>query len=74
MGIAPTLDELVADKNLPATLSVPVGGAYLGLGRSASYSAARRGELPTIALGRRLVVPTARLLEMLGVSRESSAT
>ena len=38
-----------------------------GLGRSASYDAARRGELPTIRFGRRIVVPTARLRQMLGL-------
>lgn len=47
-------------------LSVPRAGALLGLGRSASYSAARRGDLPTIKIGRRVVVPRARLAELLG--------
>jgi hypothetical protein len=52
----------------PATMSVPEGGRYLGLGRSASYDAAKRGLLPTIKVGeRRLVVPAARLASLLGV-------
>jgi hypothetical protein len=50
-----------------ADLSVPVAGKLLGLGREASYRAAATGELLTIKFGRRLFVPMARLLQMLGV-------
>lgn len=49
-------------------LSVPEAGAICGLGRSASFDAVRRGELPVIRFGRRLAVPTAALLTMLGLS------
>jgi hypothetical protein len=57
-----TLDEL---RERPV-VDVPTAGAALGLSRSASYRAAERGYLPTIALGpRRVVVPVARLLAML---------
>ncbi len=46
---------------LPVT-TVPIAGkAYYGLGTSASYEAARRGEIPTIRIGRRLVVPLAAM-------------
>jgi hypothetical protein len=42
----------------PKTLSVPQAGReYFGLGRNASYEAARRGDLPTIKIGRLLRVP-----------------
>jgi excisionase family DNA binding protein len=51
----------------PAVMSVEEAGKMLRLGRSAAYAAAKRGELPTIRFGRRLVVPRAKLLEMLGV-------
>lgn len=50
---------------LPATLTVPQAGRILGIGRDAAYAAASRGELPTLRLGRRLVVPTGRLRSML---------
>jgi hypothetical protein len=43
----------------------PDAGQALGIGRSASYEAARRGEIPTIRLGARVVVPTAALRRML---------
>ena len=47
------------------TYSVPEAGAKIGLGKSASYEAARRGDLPTIRMGRRLLVPIQRLKRML---------
>lgn len=53
------------------TITVPEAGALLGLKRAASYAAAHRGEIPTIRIGRRLVVPTAKLLTMLGVNSAS---
>ena len=37
--------------------SVPAAGAMIGLGRQASYEAAKRGEIPTLKFGRRLIVP-----------------
>jgi len=55
---------------LPPTLTVEQAGELLGLSRSAAYRAAAAGDLPTLAFGRRLVVPTFRLLEMLGLSFE----
>jgi excisionase family DNA binding protein len=39
----------------------------LGFGRTATYDAVRRGEIPCIKVGRKLVIPTAavrRLLEL----------
>jgi excisionase family DNA binding protein len=56
---------------LPPTISVEHAGRLLGLGRSASYEAVQRAELPVIRFGRRMVVPTARLLALLGVSQET---
>lgn len=53
--------------NFPATITVEEAGELLGLSRSSAYRAAARGELPTLRFGRRLVVPTGRLLAMLGL-------
>ena len=47
---------------------VPEAGAKLGLSRSRSYEAAKRGELPTIRIGRLWKVPKAAFDEMLRVS------
>lgn len=37
------------------------------LSRSATYDAMRRGELPTVRIGRRLFIPTAQLRQLLGL-------
>ena len=52
--------------DLPPTISVPRAGEILGISRRSAYRAARRGELPTFKVGSRILVPTARLLELLG--------
>ena len=44
------------------TLTVPEAGRrYFDLGRNASYEAARRGEIPTIRIGRLLRVPVVQM-------------
>jgi excisionase family DNA binding protein len=52
---------------LPPTISVAHAAKLLGVSRSVAYRAAASGQLPTIAFGRRLLVPTHRLLELLGL-------
>ncbi len=47
------------------TYSVTEAGKILGIGRSAAYEAARRGELPVVRIGRRLLVPIRALERML---------
>lgn len=46
--------------------TLPCASSVLGLGRSLAYALAERGDLPTIRLGRRSVVPVPALLRMLG--------
>jgi excisionase family DNA binding protein len=47
-------------------MSVPEAGRdYLGIGKNASYEAARRGEIPTIKIGRLLRVPVVAMERML---------
>lgn len=60
---------------LPATptLTIPEAGKLLGIGRDAAYRAAESGELPTLRFGRRIVVPTAKLLALLGLDAGSNA-
>ncbi len=58
----------LADIESRLTISVEEAAALLGLGRSAAYEAARRGEIPCRRLGRRVIVPVPALLEWLGVS------
>ena len=48
------------------TLSVPdAGREYFGISKNAAYDAARRGEIPTIKIGRLLRVPVVQLDRML---------
>lgn len=44
---------------------VPEAGALLGLTKNGSYEAAKRGDLPTIRIGRLIKVPKAALHRML---------
>ena len=56
----------------PKTLTVPEAGrVYFDLGRNASYEAARRGEIPTIRIGRLLRVPVLALERMLETAKPS---
>lgn len=54
----------------PVTITVEEAAELVGMSRSAAYRAAARGQLPTVRLGRRLRVPTAKFLAMLGLDRE----
>jgi hypothetical protein len=47
------------------TMTVPKAGKRLGIGKNPAYESARRGEIPTIRLGKRLVVLLAALERML---------
>jgi hypothetical protein len=43
----------------------PDTGRLLGLGRNSTFAAAKRGEIPTIRIGKRLLVPRAALERLL---------
>ena len=47
------------------TMSVEEPGKLLGIGRSSAYGAVRRGELPSLKIGRRILVPRSALLRKL---------
>lgn len=51
----------------------PTAGQAIGLGRNATYAAAERGDIPTIRIRGRIVVPTAPLRRMLGLDDRSAA-
>ncbi len=56
------------------TTTVPEAGKVLGLkSRNAAYEAARKGEIPSIRLGGRIVVPCAKLRQMLGMEPDMKA-
>jgi excisionase family DNA binding protein len=57
----------------PLTVSVEEAGRLLGISRGAAYRAAACGQIPTIRVGRRLLVPTARLHQLLGLTHDNAA-
>jgi excisionase family DNA binding protein len=60
----------VGVSELPPTISVAQAAELLGVSRSAAYRAVAAGQLPALRLGRRIHIPTAPLLAMLGVPSE----
>lgn len=52
-----------------ATVTIPEASAVLGLSPWVGYQAAQRGEIPTLRIGRRIVVPVPALLRMLDGER-----
>lgn len=54
------------------TIDVPRAAAIVGISRRHAYAAVERGELPSIRIGGRIVIPTARFLREIGLT-ESDA-
>ena len=66
---APRVWTIDAVRGLGATVDVETAGAILGIGRSKSYELAKADEFPVrvLRIGRRYLVPTPAILELLGV-------
>jgi excisionase family DNA binding protein len=64
MGVA-----ILPNPHTEPTVSVERAGQLLGISRGSAYERVRCGEIPAIRLGHRWVVPTARLLQLLGVEQ-----
>jgi excisionase family DNA binding protein len=56
------------------TVTVAQAGIMLGISRTSAYERVRRSEIPTVRLGRRLLVPRAQLLAMLEGEPSGTAT
>ncbi len=54
----------------PFVCSIPEAGHVLDLSRDGAYQAAKRDEIPVIEIGRKKIVPLAKLAQMLGVDVE----
>jgi excisionase family DNA binding protein len=50
------------------TYNIEEAGQLLGVGRNQAYEAARTGQIPTIKIGKRILVPKAALDRMLNGS------
>lgn len=57
----------LSDARERGAVSVEQAARLLGMSRNHAYSAARDGSLPSVRVGRRLLVPTSGLLAMLDV-------
>jgi excisionase family DNA binding protein len=49
----------------PATMTVSQAATVLGISRSSAYECVRHGSIPSIRLGRRIVIPRRALDELL---------
>lgn len=49
-----------------ATLTAVEAAKLLGIGRNQAYEAIRRGEIPSLRIGGRIVIPRAKLMRLLG--------
>ena len=59
-----TLEEALVQP----TITVPdAGRLFFGLGRNASYEAAKRGDIPTIVIGGKIRAVVAPIAEQLGL-------
>ena len=59
-----TIDEALSRP----TISVPEAGKlFFGLAKNAAYEAAKNGDIPTIRIGGRIMVPVVPLAEKLGL-------
>jgi excisionase family DNA binding protein len=56
------------------TITVEEAGKVLGICRNAAYAAAKAGELPTIRIGRRILVPKVAFERMLENAGQKPAT
>ncbi len=59
---APEALEVPAERK---TLTVPEVGKALGIGRNQAYEAVRKGLIPSLKIGKRLLVPKAALDRLL---------
>jgi hypothetical protein len=59
-------EELVALLSRPL-ISVAEMKAVIGLSQYSAYAAVKRGDIPTVRIGRLIKVPTAPLRKMLGL-------
>jgi excisionase family DNA binding protein len=65
-----TPEEIAAILARP-TMSVDEFGLVMGIGRNQAYAAVREGRIRSLRLGKRVLIPTSAVLEMLGMRSES---
>lgn len=63
----------MSDHQCSATMTVEEAGQLLGISRRSAYRAAAAGHLPVIRLGRRILIPTAKLQRLVRLDQASTA-
>jgi excisionase family DNA binding protein len=48
-------------------LTVAETAQLLGLGKEATYRAIQKGEIPSVRIGKKILVPTIQILNLLGI-------
>lgn len=69
--------QMTQAEELPPLLKVQEAAKVLRIGRDTAYELVRSHQIPSISLGRRIVIPTAKLFEFLsegGVSEQDDPT
>lgn len=64
---------MTLDDDLPPILTVEQTAKVLGISRGLAFASVRNGDIPSIRIGRRILVPRDRLRQMLGVDRAETA-
>lgn len=59
------MTQRTAKTEARVTATIPEAAKRLGIGRNQCYEAARRGDIPTIRIGKRYLVPLAALERLL---------
>lgn len=72
IGVVMKTKSELTETEEPLTYSIPFAGFLAGLGKNASYAAARRGEIPTLKLGAKRRVPGAKWRRILAEGLDSN--
>lgn len=63
----------MTDTTTRATMTVwPEAAQLLGIGRNQAYEAVRRGEIPSLKIGGRILVPRRRLMALINGDEEEA--
>lgn len=64
-GMSYSIANAVDQQEVKLALTVTEVAKLLGLSRSSTYDAVRKGQIPNIRIGKRIVIPRASLINML---------
>jgi excisionase family DNA binding protein len=71
-GDPPPDNPAAAKPTRPLTVSVEEAAHLLGISRGHAYALVNRGEIPSLRLGRRIVVPRAALDRLLDIPDDAA--